>query len=251
MKKILSTITLAAVLLISLTACGPKENKPLESNWKFESMTLAGQTTSAQDYIEETIPLLNIIKDNNNEGLYYINYRQNGKYNGGKIQLDNNIYRVSFDGMQDEYRVRVDGDKLTLTSKTTPDYKAIFKYTDDQILIPVEETDGPDYAKAKMHENFTIDITNDSDNEYYYYWDFYRLEIKKNGIWYYTRTKQEYTIKAVVDPVLPKQTITEEYKLEPWGPVEVGEYRIAIGQLDKSIYAYFTVNQDGTISCPE
>ena len=79
----------------------------------------------------------------------------------------------------------------------------------------------------------------------------YRIGWEKNGKWYYAREKQPYawTMQGFVLP--PKETNTEEYNLEPYGTLEAGEYRLAVGDIDAAVYAEFTVNADGSFSYPE
>ena len=107
MKKLLSTIVLAAVLLTSLTAC-QKENKPLESNWKFEQLQTKDKTTKAEEFSEEDTPVLQIIKDNLNEGEYFITYRQSGKNHAGIISKENDTYSIMFNDTEEEMRELTD-----------------------------------------------------------------------------------------------------------------------------------------------
>lgn len=248
MKKLLSAVVLAAVMLTSLTAC-QKENKPLESDRKFESMTSNGQTFKPENFSEEGTPLVSIIKDNYNEGSYYIYYRLGGKNRAGVIKEEDGSCRVILNDSE-EMQAKVSGDRLTLTSDEDKDFNIRFSYTDDQILIPVDDMLAPHYLKAKMTGNCTVDITNESDSEYMY-GKFFRLEVEKNGKWYYAREKQPYawTAQGLVLP--PHETNTEEYSLEPYGSLEAGKYRLAVGDTDAVIYAEFTVNQDGSFSYPE
>ena len=247
MKRSLAAIFLTAAL--AMTSCALKENKPLESGWKFESMTSNGQTFKPKNFKEEDTPLVSIIKDNYNEGSYYIYYRRDGKNRAGVIKEEDGSCRVIFNDSE-EMQAKVSGDRLTLTSDKDKDFNIRFSYTDDQILIPVDDMLAPHYLKARMTGNCTVDITNESDSEYMY-GKFFRLEVEKDGKWYYAREKQPYawTAQGLVLP--PHETNTEKYSLEPYGSLEAGKYRLAVGDTDAVIYAEFTVNADGSFSYPE
>ena len=249
MKKLLSALTLAAVMLTSLTAC-QKENKPLESNWKFEQLQTKDKTTKADEFSEEDTPILQIIKDNLNEGEYFITYRQSGKNHAGIISKENDTYSIMFNDTEEEMQINVSGDKLTLTTTNNKDNKITFSYTDDQILIPVDDILAPHYIKAKMTGNCKVDITNEGDADYMY-GKYSRLEVQKNGKWYYAREKQPYAWTDIGILLPPKETNTEEYNLEHYGTLEAGEYRLAVGDIDAAVYAEFTVNADGSFSYPE
>ena len=75
-------------------------------------------------------------------------------------------------------------------------------------------------------------------------------EVKKNGKWCYARAKESFVWTAVGIIIPGNSSNTEEYDLSHYGTLKPGEYRLAVGESNACIYAYFTVNADGSFTYP-
>ena len=251
MNKCISRLLLFVMLMtsvIAFTACGSTADKPIESNWKFDSLKSGTKTTKAADIGVDDAPMIIIDKDNLNQGCYFVTYRQSGKnHNASMQQQSDGSYRINYVDSDKDMIAKVKGDKLTLTVDGNNELSVVFKCTDEQILIPVNEKIGPDYIKAKMVDKDKVEITNEGNAEYMY-GKFYQLEVQKNGKWCYARVLQHFAYTGIGIMLPAGDTHTEEYDLSFYGTLNPGEYRIALGDLDACIYAYFTVSADGSYS---
>ena len=247
----LLTAVLSAALILSAAGCGIGPKRAIESNWIFESLTTGGKTTEAKDFTEDVMPMLIINKDPLNEGHYFASYRQDGKIHYGILTPEENgSYSIMFSDSDKEMLAQVNGSKLTLTIEGDKDTKISFKYTTDPVLLPVDDLLAPDYITAKMVGKGKVEITNNGSSEYMY-GAFYKLEVNKDGKWYYAREKMPFAYTAIGLLIEPGQTNTEEYDLSVYGDLEPGDYRLAVGDTDACIYAEFTVNADGSYSYPD
>lgn len=253
MKRVFSIIltmamTLAAVM--ALASCAEGKTMVITSNWKFDSLTTGGKTTKASDLKEDDIPMIIIDADKLNEGEYFVTYRQSGKnHNASMNKQSDGTYRINYVDSERDMIAKVKGEKLTLTVDGNKDLSIVFRYTDEQILIPVEDKEGPSFIKAKMTDKGKVEITNEGTEEYMY-GKFYRLEVQKNGKWCYARLVDHYAWTDIGIMLPAGETNTEEYDLKFYGTLKPGEYRLAVGDTDACIYAYFTVNADGSFSYP-
>ena len=253
MKRIISiilTMALAFAAVLTFASCAEGKTMAISSNWKFDSMTTGGKTTKASDLTEDEIPMIIIDSDKLNEGEYFVTYRQSGKnHNASMSSQSDGTYRINYADSDKDMIARVKGEKLTLTIDGNKDLSIVFRYTDEQILIPVEDKEGPDHIKAKMIDKGKVEITNEGDEEYMY-GRFYQLEVQKNGKWCYARLADHYAWTDIGIMLAPGATNTEEYDLSYYGTLNPGEYRLAVGDTGACIYAYFTVNADGSFSYP-
>ena len=80
--------------------------------------------------------------------------------------------------------------------------------------------------------------------------DMAMVEVKKNGKWCYARAKESFVWTAVGIIIPGNSSNTEEYDLSHYGTLKPGEYRLAVGERNACIYAYFTVNSDGSFTFP-
>ena len=252
MKKTLSRILVPVMLITSafaFTACG--KSRPIDSNWKFESTASGGIVTKAADIKEEDRPVITIDEDRLNKGTYLVTYRQNGKNHTAEMTLKDGAYHIDYVDSDKDMIAKVTGDKLTLTIDGTKGISVVFRYTDEEMLIPADEDKpGPDYVKAKMVDKGKVEIINEGEGEYQYS-RFYLLEVQKNGKWYYARKLETfaYTMEGLLLP--GGSSNTEEYTLSHYGTLKPGDYRLAVGNRDACIYAYFSVNADGSFSYPQ
>jgi hypothetical protein len=145
---------------------------------------------------------------------------------------------------------KVTGDKLTLTIDGTKGISVVFRYTEEEMLILADEDKpAPDYVKAKMTDKGKVEIINEGEGAYQY-GKFYQLEVQKNGQWYYARKIESFAFTMVAILLPGGSSNTEEYDLSHYGTLKPGEYRLAVGAPDACIYAYFTVNADGSFTYP-
>ena len=127
----------------------------------------------------------------------------------------------------------------------------VFRATNEEVLIPADDTKpAPGFMKAKMTGKGKVEITNEGDSEYMY-GRFYQLEVQKNGKWCYARAIESFvwTAEGIILPAGGSNT--EEYDLSHYGTLKPGEYRLAVGEQNACIYAYFTVKEDGSFSFPD
>ena len=251
MKKIFTgimVITMALAAVLAFTSCARGKTMVITSNWKFDSIKSGGKTTKASDLKEDDIPMIIIDPDKQDKDSYYVTYRQNGKnHKASMIEQSDGSYRIDYTDSDKAMFARVKGEKLTLTIEGNKDLSIVFRYTDEEIVIPVDDKTGPDYIKVKMTDYGVVEFTNEGDDTYLY-GRFYQLEVQKNGKWCYARYKDHFawTMEGVL--LSPGETNTEKYDLSYYGTLKPGEYRLAVGDIDACIYAYFTVNPDGTYS---
>lgn len=247
MFKPITKLAIAATLItttIALTSCA--RPRTIDSNWKFESVTTDGKTSSEQD----DPPIITIRKENDDERMYMVTYRQNGKTHKGLLTPDENgSYTIDFSDSDTSMQAKIIGNTLTLSPEGSED-TVTFKYTSEEILFPAEDLPGPDYLTAKMVGKGKVEITNNGSSEYMY-GAFYKLEVNKDGKWYYAREKMPFAYTAIGLLIEPGQTNTEKYDLSVYGDLEPGDYRLAVGDTDACIYADFTVNSDGSFSYPD
>ena len=246
----ISVMVMAVTAVFTFSACGKK--CAIDSNWKFESVASGGIVTKAASISEDDMPMITIDEDRNEKGTYMVTYRQNGKNHNAEMKLKDGEYHIDFVDSDKDMIAKVSGDKLILMIDGKNGTSVTFRYTDEEMLIPVEDVKpGPDYVKAKMIDKGKVEITNESEGGYYEYSKFFRLEVQKNGKWCYARKKElfAFTMQAILLP--GGSSNTEEYSLSHYGTLKPGEYRLAICDIDACIYAYFTVNADGSFSYPE
>lgn len=251
MKKICSGIMALAFLMVLIFAsagCGNKEKNSITSNWKFDSLVYDGKTSKASDMNEDDIPMIVIDAEKNNKDSYFVTYRQNGKnHNANMSQREDGSYVIDFVDSTRNMIAEVDKDRLTIKVEGMIGTSIVFTATQEETLIPVSDTEGPDYIKAKVVGNCKVEITNEGDTEYVY-GKFYQLEVQKNGKWYYARCVEHYAWNDIGITLVPGATNTEEYDLSYYGKLKPGLYRLAVCNSNECIYAYFTVNVDGSIS---
>ena len=249
MKKILSRImvtVMAFTAVLAFASCAAGKTAVITSNWKFDSMKSGGKTTKASDLKEDDIPMIIIDADKQNQDSYYVTYRQNGKnHNASMDKQSDGSYRIDYVDSDKDMIARVKGETLTLTIEGNSDITIVFKYTNEEILIPVDDKTGPDYIKVKMIDNGVVEFTNESDDTYMY-GRFYQLEVQKDGKWCYARYVDHFawTLEGVI--LSPGETNTAKYNLSYYGTLKPGEYRLAVGESNACLYAYFTVNADGS-----
>ena len=252
MDQIVSRLIVIVIMLASVTgfaSCGLCGNKKLESNWRFDAITSDGKTLTASDFNEDNIPMIIIDKDKLNEG-YYVCLRTDGINRYGWISQKEDVCNLYLSESDDDMIVKVSGNKLTLTNENKDDYSIVFKYTNDKIMIPVEEKMSPDHIKARMYDNCKVAIKNEGRSTYLYGLC-YQLEFQKNGKWYYARYLDHIAWTNLGYYLDGGTSCTMEYDLSYYGKLEPGEYRLAVCDLDAPVYAYFTVNKDGSFSYPE
>lgn len=253
---ILIGVVLVAVMTISFYAPSAvtrvkSKHSPITSNWEFYSLRADGKTSKANDFKEDDIPMITIEEDNSDERYYFVTYRQNGETHYAKMILLSKFdrtYSVKFFDSSRDMDAVVEEDRLILTIDDEDGISIIFKATDEEKLIPVTETEGPDFMKVKMIGDGTVEFTNESDSVYDYEF-FYKLEFLKDGKWYYARYENYEPWPDNGGGFLyPGSSMTRDYDLSCYGKLSPGEYRLAVGNEDACLYAYFTVNPDGTYS---
>ena len=247
MFKPITKLAIAATLItttIALTSCA--RPRTIDSNWKFESVTTDGKTSSEQD----DPPIITIRKENDDERMYMVTYRQNGKTHKGLLTPDENgSYTIDFSDSDTSMQAKIIGNTLTLSPEGSED-TVTFKYTSEEIRVPAEDRPGPDYIKVKMVDKNKVEFKNESSSEYMY-GSYYQLEVKKDGAWYEAKPKVNFVWTAVGILIQPGQTNTEEYDLDVYGDLKPGDYRLAVGGIENRFYAYFSVNQLGHYSFPD
>ena len=254
MKRIFSKILISAVAMTSVfsfAACGDGTHSAITSNWKFESVSADGKTTRAADMKEDEMPMITIDEDRLNKGEYYVTYRQNGKNHRASMSLENGEYRIDYVDSEKDMIAKVYHKKLTLTIDGRKGASIVFRATNEEVLIPSDDTKpAPEFMKAKMTGKGKVEITNEGDSEYMY-GRFYQLEVQKNGKWCYARAIESFvwTAEGIILPAGGSKT--EEYDLSHYGTLKPGEYRLAVGEQNACIYAYFTVKEDGSFSYPD
>ena len=255
---ILIGVVFATVMCLSLitpSQATPVKSKhsPITSNWEFYSLKSDGETLKAKDFNENEIPMITIEEDNSDDRYYFVTYRQNGSTHYAQMILLSKYdrkYRINYFDSSVDMDAVVEEDRLILTinDEYADNFSIIFKATDEEKLIPVTEKEGPDYMKVKMTGEGTVEFTNDSDTVYDYNF-FYKLEFLKDGKWYYARYENYVPWADNGGGFLyPGSSMTRDYDLSCYGKLSPGEYRLAVGGEDACIYAYFTVNADGTYS---
>lgn len=251
MKKIFSGIMVLALLLAALfsfAGCGSKPKNAITSNWKFDSLIYDGKTTKASQMSEDEMPMIIIDADNLNANYYFVTYRQNGaNHNASMEQRADGSYLIDFVDSDRNMIAEVENDRLTLKIEGMVGTSIVFTATQEEILIPISEKEGPEYIKANMVGKNKVEITNEGDTEYTY-GKYYQLEVQRNGKWYYARCEQHYAWTDIAVILAPGDSNTEEYELSYYGKLKSGWYRLALCNENACIYAYFTVNVDGTIS---
>lgn len=254
MKRMFSKMLASAVLMTSVfsfAACGDGTHSAITSNWKFESISSGGKTTRAADLKEDDRPMITIDEDGQNKGEYMVIYRQSGKNHRASMSMDNGKYRIDYVDSDKDMIASVYHNKLTLTIDGSKSGSSIvFVHTIEDVLIPADDDKpAPDYMKAKMTDKGKVEITNEGDSEYMY-GRFYQLEVQKNGKWCYARAIESFvwTAEGIILPAGGSKT--EQYDLSHYGNLKPGEYRLAVGAQNACIYAYFTVNADGSFSYP-
>ena len=244
----------SAVLMTSVfsfAACGDGTHMAITSNWKFESVSANGKTTSAADMKEDEMPMITIDEDRLNKGEYFVTYRQSGKNHRATMSLEKGEYRIDYVDSDKDMIAKVYHNKLTLTIDGRKGTSIVFRATNEEVLIPADDDKpAPDYMKAKMTDKGKVEITNEGDSEYMY-GRFYQLEVQKNGKWCYARAIELFvwTAEGIILPAGGSKT--EQYDLSHYGNLKPGEYRLAVGAQNACIYAYFTVNADGSFSYPD
>lgn len=237
------------------TSSSEEKTYDITSNWKFESMTSGGETFKESDLNEDEIPLIIFYEELGQKDSYHVICRLNGIELWSFMSKENGLYSFEDYDRDRKITAKFEGDKLILMTKDKNDLSIVFRHTDEQILLPVNENPGPIYIKAKMIDNCKVEITNTEANTVYSYDDsFFRLEVQKNGKWYYVRQKAYFfrTLTNHLTNIDPFETKTEEYDLfRDYDTLAPGEYRLAVFREDANIYAYFTVNEDGSFSYPE
>ena len=254
MRKLFSKIMVPVMLITSVFAfagCAEGTHAAITLNWKFESVAADGHVSKAADIKEDDIPVITIDEDGVNKGTYMVMYRQNGKNHRGEMtQTGNRKYTIDFVDSDKDMIATVNGNKLTLTIDGSKGMSVVFRATNEEMLIPADEDKpAPDYVKAKMTDKGKVEIINEGDGEYQY-GKFYQLEVKKNGKWCYARARESYVWTAVGIIIPGNSSNTEEYDLSHYGTLKPGEYRLAVGERNACIYAYFTVNADGSFTYP-
>ena len=227
------------------------KHSPITSNWEFYSLRSDGKTLKAKDFNEDDIPKITIEDDSSDERYFFVTYQQTGQTHYAKMILLSKFdrtYRIDFFDSGRDMEAEVDEDKLILTIDDVDGIVVIFKAAEDETLIPVDEYEGPDYMKVKMTGDGTVEFTNESDTVYDYKF-FYKLEFLKDGKWYYARYENYVPWPDNGGGFLsPGCSMTRDYDLSCYGKLSPGEYRLAVGDEDACLYAYFTVNPDGTYS---
>ncbi|MBO4449937.1 MAG: hypothetical protein J5777_05085 [Clostridiales bacterium] len=247
MKKTVSKALVFVMMLtavFAVTACGGKKSE-ITSNWKFESISVDGKTTRAANLDEDEQPMVVIDEDKLNPGTYTLIYRQTGKNHRATMTAEYGSYRINYVDSDRDMIAKVMGDKLTLVMEGRNGASIVFRATEEEMLIPVDDKTGPDYIKARMTDKGKVEITNEGTEEYTY-GKCYQLEVMKNGKWCYARTIESYAWTELAYSLPAGETATEEYNLSHFGTLKPGEYRLAVCNLEACIYAYFTVNADGT-----
>ena len=248
---VFSTVMLISYIAPSNVARAEDKHSPITSNWKFYSLTSGGKTSEAEDFSEKDIPMIIIYADSTDSRYYKVTYRQNGKNHDADMIVRSaydRTYKIDYVDSERDMIAKVDEDKLTLTIDGEKGIRIVFVATDEETLIPVDDEEGPDYMKVKMTGKGTVEFTNESDAEYGFSY-FYKLEVLKDGKWYYARYEDYLAWNDNGGIYLfPGATITQEYDLSCYGKLSPGEYRLAVGDEDACLYAYFTVNPDGTFS---
>ncbi|MCR4774835.1 MAG: hypothetical protein K5869_00510 [Saccharofermentans sp.] len=255
MKKITSGLmglAMAVTAVFAFAACGDGTHSAITSNWKFESISSGGKTTRAADLKEDDRPMITIDEDGQNKGEYMVIYRQSGKNHRASMSMDNGKYRIDYVDSDKDMIASVYHNKLTLTIDGSKSGSSIvFVHTIEDVLIPADDDKAaPEFMKAKMTGKGKVEITNEGDSEYMY-GRFYQLEVKSNGKWCYARAKESFAWTAVGIVIPAGATNTEEYDLSHYGTLKPGEYRLAAGEQKACIYAYFTVNADGSFLYPD
>jgi hypothetical protein len=254
MKRIFSKILVSVLLMTSVfsfAACGDGTHSAITSNWKFESVSVDGKTTRAADMHEDIMPMITIDEDGLNKGEYFVTYRQNGKNHRASMSLENGKYRIDYVDSKEDMIAKVRGNKLTLTIEGRKGASIVFVATAEKVFIPADDTKpAPEFMKAKMTGKGKVEITNEGDSEYMY-GRFYQLEVQKKGKWCYARAIESFawTAEGIILPAGGSNT--EEYDLSHYGKLFSGKYRLAVGEQNACIYAYFTVNDDGSFSYPD
>ena len=247
-RSLLAVSVLCIVLsVLPLCSCGDGTYPALEANWAFDHAKTGSGTSKASDYDIKEIP--RFICDNDlNVTLYMRGAVHYGKATAQKI----NSYIIDFNDSEKNMTATTNSAYLTLAVEGKEDMNIVFKLSDTRPMIPATEKEGALSIEAKLtsQDPFTVEFTNNSD-ELWSFGEYYKLEIYKDGIWYWYPSKEPVAVHDLGHELKPGQTQGLTYDLTPFGKLEPGEYRVACGDLGDSsnfYYAGFRVDSNGKLS---
>jgi len=221
-------------MAFALSSCS-KEEVYLNANWVLTSLTVDGETRSA-DLTDINTP--RFFCDDALNVIFY----NNGEMHFGKAQpRGDRTFRIDYQDSDKCMLAEITNGELVITIEGSDSVEMRFALTDERTLIPISDSEEFEGIEAKFVtlDPLTVSFKNNTQEQWVYS-EYYRIEKLDGGIWYLLPPNSPVTVRDMAHEIGPNMSSTLSYDLTPYGNLEDGEYRIACGT-DTVCYAYFTI----------